>query len=476
MQSRINLSYATLTMAQCSFAIIVAAHWYACIIALHASLLPSPNESWLGADFYGFCDAPTVGEASAFTTSGAEGELTASALPGCEAEKVLTVGAWYLASLAWSIMILTGTGGTDYYPSSSSESETLIVMLLVIVGALLWTRVLATFCDVATNSRPGLTHFHQQLDGLNEFIATNRLPKEMGQRLREYLHQMKSAMLQDHAAKTIPNLSIALQIEVVLHCHRHWLDAIWFLRGMDELVLVRLAMSMSTRVLAPNEVAPLRCMYVLTKGCVLYGGRVLSKGMTWGDDIILENEKNFLPFLARAMSYADAQVWHRLLTPCLIPLTFPPAHRVSLCASSPRRHAVPLILVTHLWVIAGDRALRAPRASQRLPRVLEDHAPRLSLPSSAPPPHPHGARGESSVRPRGQGAAGLGGAGAPGGESGHSSAGAVGADGRGHGSIVIARLEDARIRLSSACARFQRGGRRRGLAVEGRHGTAAGHE
>ena len=36
---------------------------------------------------------------------------------------------------------------------------------------------------------------------------------------------------------------------------------------MDELVLVRLAMSMSTRVLAPNEVAPLRCMYVLTKGC-----------------------------------------------------------------------------------------------------------------------------------------------------------------------------------------------------------------
>ena len=143
--------------------------------------------------------------------------------------------------------------GTDYYPSSASQSETLIVMFLVIIGALLWTRVLATFCDVATNSRPGLTYFHQQLDGLNEFIFTNRLPKEMGygrvirpplssrlltrvpsrlpsrlpihhshshprslfrQRLREYLHQMKRATLQEHAAKTIPNLSIALQIEV----------------------------------------------------------------------------------------------------------------------------------------------------------------------------------------------------------------------------------------------------------------------
>ena len=47
----------------------------------------------------------------------------------------------YLASFSWSIMIITGTGGTDFYPSSLSNAETLIVVSLVIFGALLWTQV-----------------------------------------------------------------------------------------------------------------------------------------------------------------------------------------------------------------------------------------------------------------------------------------------------------------------------------------------
>ena len=39
-------------------------------------------------------------------------------------------------------MVITGTGGTDFYPSSLSNAETLIVVSLVIFGALLWTQVL----------------------------------------------------------------------------------------------------------------------------------------------------------------------------------------------------------------------------------------------------------------------------------------------------------------------------------------------
>ena len=70
-------------------------------------------------------------------------------------------------------------------PCLCAAAETLIVTILVILGALLWTRVLAKFCDVATNSDPGLTEFRQGLDGLNDFIRENNLPKEMGRRMRE---------------------------------------------------------------------------------------------------------------------------------------------------------------------------------------------------------------------------------------------------------------------------------------------------
>ena len=211
-KTKITLSYSSLIMLQCAVMILVASHWYACIFALQAALNASPaTATWLG--LYGFCDE---------TLSPSPG--TKPLIEGCVG---LTSGTWYLASLSWSVMILTGTGGTDFYPSYHSETETLIVMLLILFGAMLWTRVLAMFCDVATNSAPGLTYFHQQLDGLNEFITTNTLPPEMARRLREYCHQMKGVLLHEHAAKSIPNLSPALQIEVVLHCHRHWLNAMY---------------------------------------------------------------------------------------------------------------------------------------------------------------------------------------------------------------------------------------------------------
>jgi hypothetical protein len=47
-------------------------------------------------------------------------------------------------------------------------------------------------------------------------------------------------------------------------------------------VLVRLVRNMQWRVLAPGEVAPLRSLYIVWRGCVLYGWRVLVSGMSWG--------------------------------------------------------------------------------------------------------------------------------------------------------------------------------------------------
>ena len=49
---------------------------------------------------------------------------------------------------------------------------------------------LSRVADVATNANPGLTHFNQQLDGLNDFIKSNDVPKEMAQRLRECTPRM----------------------------------------------------------------------------------------------------------------------------------------------------------------------------------------------------------------------------------------------------------------------------------------------
>ena len=196
-------------------------------------------------------------------------------------------------------LVCTGGSGTDLYPNHASDGETLVVSMMVVFGALLWTYVLALFCDMATNSNPGLTQFRQLLDGLNYFIRAHRLPKDMARRLREYLHQQKPGQLGKYAERAIPVLSPTLQVEVILHVHRLWLESTWFLKGLEPSCLVRLAREMSLQTLAPGEVAPLHNLYVVIRGLVLYGGRVLGRGASWGDDVILSDSRYFLPFHAR---------------------------------------------------------------------------------------------------------------------------------------------------------------------------------
>lgn len=94
--------------------------------------------------------------------------------------------------------------------------------------------MLANFCEIATNANPGLVRFRQTLDDLNEYISCNGLPLEMARRLREYHHQQRSVAMRLQSAKAVPSLSPALQVEVILYCHKRWLDAIWFVRDLEQ--------------------------------------------------------------------------------------------------------------------------------------------------------------------------------------------------------------------------------------------------
>jgi hypothetical protein len=78
------------------------------------------------------------------------------------------------------------------------------------------------------------------------------------------------------------------------------------LKGAEGLILVRLAMLMTSRTFTTGEVAVKGYLYVVMRGIVLLGGRVLTAGMWWGDDVLLYDESYFLPHSACAMSYVSA--------------------------------------------------------------------------------------------------------------------------------------------------------------------------
>ncbi len=266
---------------------------YACIFALQASLHSDPSDTWVGAEFFDLCGDYT--EDDPYT--GSPGPL-----PGCES---LQMGSWYLAAFSWAAMVITGTGGTEGYPSAISNGETLIVTTLVVVGAILWSMVLALLIDVLANSQPALKIFYQRLDGLNMYIRMHGVPTEMARRLRGFMHQQKLVQLHEDSKIALPHLSPALQVEVILWVESHWLQSIWFIRELEAPVKVRLAMSMLPKVLTPGEDAPNRHLYIISRGSVMFGGRVLGRGKAWGDDVVLLDTRAILPYLARALIYTD---------------------------------------------------------------------------------------------------------------------------------------------------------------------------
>ncbi|KOO32278.1 voltage-gated ion channel superfamily [Chrysochromulina tobinii] len=303
--AQMTLSSETITILTCLLLVTIGSHWFACIIGIQTNLHDELQDTWLGADKWGYCRA------------------------GDEPCSIAEIGRaqFYIASLTWGMTIITGTGGTDFYPSPTSTGETLVVLVLVLVGALVWTYVLALFCDMTTNANPCGTHFKQLLDGLNIYIQTHQLPRELALRLREYIIWQKEAQMTKFAEKAVPGLSPALQVETVLYVHRNWLNAVWFFKDLEPSCLVRLAREMQVETFAPGEVTPLHNLYVVSRGLVLYAGRVLRRGMVWGTDILLSYEPYFLRHRARAMSYVDVIVLHRD-TLMQVTQLFPPSHKI----------------------------------------------------------------------------------------------------------------------------------------------------
>ena len=305
-QAKITLDYGQLTMLRCLAMLLISAHWYACTFAMQATMHSSPRSTWMGEDMYSVCPRSEAD----YDALVASGEIDPQLVQqGTERDAFMSrcgdldIATWYLASFTWATMVITGTGGTDFYPSSSSAGETFLVCLLVILGAALFTQVLALFCDVATNSNPGEVSFRQSLDDLNDFIEMNNVRPKLGQRLREYFHQQKNARLRHSLNSVVTSLSPSLQIETIMSVHRPWLSKVWFMRKLEAPCLVQVAMSMSELVFAPGEIAPRRHLYVVKWGIVLYGGHVLTSGKQWGEDMILADERYMRPYIARMMTY-----------------------------------------------------------------------------------------------------------------------------------------------------------------------------
>ena len=103
-------------------------------------------------------------------------------------------------------------------------------------------------------------------------------------------------------------LSPALQGEVAYKLNRKWLERVHFLRGADKRFLVHISMALELMVFAPGELPESGKMYIVYRGYALYGGRLLTSGRVWGDDVMLADATLQRCFRCIALSYLECNM------------------------------------------------------------------------------------------------------------------------------------------------------------------------
>jgi len=303
MVSRISISHSLAVKIKVTVAVLVVSHWFACVFAMVATLHQDPYQTYWGQ--HGappFCNENAAGNTSG---NSATGDAATGILEICG----MSVAEWYVACLTWAMLVVTGTGGTDEFPTSTSMAENIVVTMLNLVAALFWTTVLATFCEVITHANPELSEFQQMMDELNIFMHNHQLPDLMRRKLREYFQQRKHVRIAQRAFSVTQQMSVALQAEITLFCYGSWLSKIYFLDGCEPNCLVQIALAMKPVVFAPAETPPASHFYVVKSGLVAFGPRLITSGKMWGEEIITYALKE--RYSARCMTYVDAYALSR---------------------------------------------------------------------------------------------------------------------------------------------------------------------
>ena len=312
-ETRMAINYGTLSLIKIGVGLLISSHWTACIWGLQTQW-ESPRSTWYVLK--GYCVFVPPPDFAFYADQHVAGNLTATALYNEVLDNVVHYQCdeavrRYIASLYWAMMTITSIGYGDIAATPGNALEQSVGVVLMLSGGMIWGTVIAVFCGVLANMDPKGTEFKRTMDNLNSFMSEQGLPPEMRVKLREYFHQTRHLQVARSNKELISMMSPMLQGKVVWEINQRWLKHVWFLRNAEDKFMVKLALTLTAAVFAPSELCPIGYMYISHRGIVLYGGRVLTSGKVWGEDMILSSPTLRSKYAARCMTYVEVYVISR---------------------------------------------------------------------------------------------------------------------------------------------------------------------
>lgn len=320
------IPFAWLTVLELSVLILMTTHWFGCSLGLVASLRGNGDlvATWFAT--HGYC----------FAQSGI--------WDGCGS----SAGTRYFASVEWGLGLVTGL---ETYPQLGSwtpycmgylaedpqrdpdclsrlnRSERAMRLVLLMVGALLWSYVVARFVDVIVQSAPDAKAFRASVDELNRFVDIHGLERPLARRLREYLIKAKHVGLVKSYQRVYQHLSPTLRSEVAVAVHRPFFRQIRLLGDANESLRAHIARMLHGAVFAPSEHMPRDNVYHLHRGIALLSGVVMGSGRVWGVSSVMYSAAQHAHTEVVAFTYCEVLCINGLVVRELAETHDPPTAR-----------------------------------------------------------------------------------------------------------------------------------------------------
>ena len=272
LQQRFGVRFSTLTILRCMVYYLTAAHLFACAFALQARFAdPSHAGGWLRTLNYcrpcnavlsqaraGALDAAWTDELvsrcepTSASLAAAAAATTAAAAPvpamsAGERRFALEGGVLclppeqlYVAAVFYMLGLITGTTGGSLGQGEFTCAEQVLFGALLVVGALLWSLVIGTFCNEVANLSPEETAYKMTVDGLERFASRQGFQKELKSTIREFFIMARRQLVTEESKSLLVHMSPQLRSHVALHLNG-WLKHVPFLRHVEYAFLVQVA-------------------------------------------------------------------------------------------------------------------------------------------------------------------------------------------------------------------------------------------
>eukprot|EP00747_Dinoflagellata_sp_TGD_P206798 gnl/TRDRNA2_/TRDRNA2_80453_c0_seq1.p1 gnl/TRDRNA2_/TRDRNA2_80453_c0~~gnl/TRDRNA2_/TRDRNA2_80453_c0_seq1.p1 ORF type:complete len:670 (+),score=98.45 gnl/TRDRNA2_/TRDRNA2_80453_c0_seq1:103-2112(+) len=281
---KMEVSYASIALFRFGSILVIAAHVVACFWGLLGGMgLDQAGYSWVAAlrdGKDGSQDSAEIGPGSSWF-SGAMG--------------------FYVVSLYWSVMTITGIGYGDVAPQLMYEYYTGVLFMLI--GGLFWAWVVGSVCKSVANTNMFEKEHCERMDTLMVMCKDLRLNKDLRTRLRLHFNHSRRLYRQDSYIELQQGMSDSLQGELALHAVRQYLGKLKFFVVAEDNFVMKVARSMKSNYFGPKEAIcvetshftespsmTVQPMTMLEEGLATLKYRILGAGSIWHEDMLLDRE------------------------------------------------------------------------------------------------------------------------------------------------------------------------------------------